>query len=250
MPHRLAALLFFVAAGAVSFAAQGLLLRECLVLYRGSELAAGVFFAAWLGWIAVGAALGRRLARREQARARAFAVVALLYAVAPALQLLAMAGSRALLGVAAWQLPPLGPLLTLTALANAPVSLLTGLLFPLATTQLAPPERSETRATGSAWVTRTYLWEVLGSAAGGLALTALLAGGLSSVRLLLLLLAIWCAALALHGRLLRRRGVALFAGVLAVPAIVLSSAPSGWGLASLEGLFSAIACMRPSLRPS
>lgn len=235
MPQRVAALLFFVAAGAVSFAAQALLLRECLVLYRGSELAAGVFFGAWLMWIAVGARLGRWLARRGRPFDRTFALLVALYALAPGLQILAVAGARALLGVPAWQLPPLGPLVLLTTLANAPVSLLTGALFTIATPHYAGGEGEGQPSVAARWVTRTYLWEVIGSSVGGLALTALILWGLSTALLLLVLLAVWTCALALSWLLQGRRRPALVALSLATPLLLLIGGPASWGLASLDG---------------
>lgn len=235
MPQRFAALVFFVAAGAVSFAAQALLLRECLVLYQGSELAAGVFFGAWLAWIAVGARLGRWLARRGRPLDRTFTLLVALYALAPGLQILAVAGSRALLGVPAWQLPPLGPLVLLTTFANAPVSLLTGALFTIATTHYAGRDGEGNSAGAARWVTRTYLWEVIGSSVGGLALTALFLWGLSTALLLLVLLVVWTCSLALSWLLQGRRRPALLALSLAAPILLLIGGPASWGLASLDG---------------
>lgn len=170
---------FFAGAGALSFVAQAVLFREQLVLYEGGDLAVGTFFGSWLMWVGAGALAGRALLERYPRVTERLVPLGWLYALAPFAQLAMMRGLRAAVGVPAWQVFPLDALLALTTVANAPVSLLTGLLFTLAS-------GARRRATPSASVSANYLIECLGSFAGGVAVTALVMRGLPAVTLLTL----------------------------------------------------------------
>ncbi len=162
-PGRLSVLSVAFLAGAQGLLAQALLLREELVLYGGNEVAVGAFLGLWLAGIAAGA-LGLRRGGRNAA------VVALL--AQPLLLLLCVVAARtarSLSGVPAYEPFPLTGLLLWSLPIAFPVPVATGATFP-ALAGLG------SRAGVS--VTAVYVCESLGSLAGGVGGTLLLAAGL------------------------------------------------------------------------
>ena len=153
------------ALGFFALASQTLLFRAFLTAFEGHEFALGLFFGSWLVWLAFGALLGRCRAGWLDALAARLPLALLLFLPAFLLQHWLLLHARELTGVAAYEIFPWLPMLGLGALANAPVSVVTGFLFTLAC-----------RAPGLA-VTRVYVWEALGSAAGGVGVTLWLAQG-------------------------------------------------------------------------
>ncbi len=177
----LAWLALFFAAGALSFVAQAVLFREYLVLYQGSELVIGLFFGAWLAWVAAGAALGRLAPRTGWSPALQVAVLGSAHALAPFVQLVLLRSTRQLTGVPAWQAFPPDLLLGVTLVGLAPVSVLTGALFTVACAAAA--DHSEAPKRGD--VSARYVAECVGSFAGGAAVTAGIEAGLGEVMLLI-----------------------------------------------------------------
>ncbi len=145
--------------------AQTLLFRDFLSVYEGSELGIGVFFSSWLLWVALGALAARKIPPVPHAE-----LLFLLYIPAYILQHLLIRNSRELAGIRAWELFPLLRMLPVSFLANAAVSFVTGLLFPLSCRWF------EQQKSGMP-VSRVYTAEALGSFSGGLAVTALLMAG-------------------------------------------------------------------------
>lgn len=176
------------ALGFFALAAQVLLFRAFLTAFEGHEFALGLFFGSWLAWLAVGALLGRWRSAWLDALATRLPLGLLLYLPAFLLQHWLFLHARSLTGVAAYETFPWLPMLGIGMLANAPVSAVTGFLFTLAC-----------RAPGLA-VARVYIWEALGSAAGGVGITLWLARGGSEesafllCALLLLAFAAWQAS--------------------------------------------------------
>ncbi len=166
-----------VTIGAFSILAQTAVLREYLVVYGGSELAIGLFFGSWLAWIAVGAlAAGKLASRFDPPRVVVPCLVA--YALAPLVQTALVRSLRLLAGVAAFEQFPFDRLAAATLISNAPVSLLTGLLFTLGATLVTG------RPAGPA-VSLAYLMEAAGGFAGGLGATVLFGMGAGPLEVLL-----------------------------------------------------------------
>jgi len=151
------------ALGFFAIAAQTLLFRAYLTAFEGSELGVGSFFGSWLLWVAAGAAAGRGAARL----ARHVDLLSLLYPVTFAVQWLFITNARALAEVQSYELFPLGRMIALSVVANAPVGFLTGFLFTLACRWWTD--------VGGLPVARVYILETLGACAGGAGVTALLA---------------------------------------------------------------------------
>jgi len=172
--------------GLVSTGAQTLLFREYMVTFEGLDLSIGLFFAAWLVWVAAGTRLCRKACQRAAgpARVRELLVLAYVPAIALAYGLVLLlphlAGSRAAVSTTFWHL------LGSSLLVAAPVGLLTGLLFPLLNRPLREPQ---TAPAG-----RVYVLEAVGSAIGGFAVYALLRQGTGPPLVLLTLTIAICLA--------------------------------------------------------
>jgi spermidine synthase len=165
--------------GLFTIAAQALLFREFLTAFEGNDIAVGVFFACWFLWISVGAILiakVRTLANRLLAHPE---LAFLLYLPAFVLQAALIIQVRQIAGIEPYALLPMRTVLLLSLLVNAPVSLLTGVLFPIACRWVQQHQFLP--------ISRVYLAEAAGSAAGGLAVTILLALGLNSVAIFFVL---------------------------------------------------------------
>jgi spermidine synthase len=199
--------------------AQALLFRDFLSQFEGHEFGVGSFFASWLLWLGAGAWAARALRGDLAALAGAFPLLLLAYLPAFLLQHQALLSARDLAGVQAYEVFPLHKLVWAAALANAPVSFVTGLLFPLACVWM-----SRARLPLAA----VYALEALGGFAGGLAATALLASGWRAEAMFAAAAAGTAAAAALCGATRRQR--ALAAAVLALAAGAWAAGlPGRWG---------------------
>jgi hypothetical protein len=156
--------------GALTLAAQTLLLRRFLWHFEAADLGVGIFLATWLAWTGAGAAM----ARTRAARPAVTWLSAHAWAVFPALALLAGVQYAALLRMRAWLGVPeylTFPVLHLTLgclLANAPFCLGAGLAFPALCQRVAARGR---RMTGA------FAAEALGAALAGVGVVALLTQG-------------------------------------------------------------------------
>lgn len=227
----------FFAAGLLATSAQALLLRELLVDAAGDETTIGVGLCAWLGGIALGAALARRRPEATAPRDAGFGLAAL--ALLPLVAVLAGRWLRAALSPAAGELPGLGLVLVLALATIAPSGAAVGWAF----TSLAG---AAARLWGAAEaLARVYVVESLGSLAGGLLVT-LLAGRTSSLRLVALTAAVG-AALALgspgRGVVSARRALAL----ATLAAAVVAAGAGRLDTASERVRFAAIAPGLPLL---
>ncbi len=174
--------------GFVTMAAQAILFREHLLVYAGNEIGMGAFLAAWMLWIGVGALVGRGPAGRSDWLAR---WTLLLLPLSGAVELLMFWHLRRSAGVPVGGVFPHGDLLLWTAVAALPLSGVAGYLF----TWLARTTESSEGARAGA-VLRVYAVEALGSAAGGLALTAACWAGLATTWLIIGVGLVWWAGLA------------------------------------------------------
>jgi spermidine synthase/Na+-translocating ferredoxin:NAD+ oxidoreductase RnfG subunit len=175
---RFARGLLIVTYGLFTIAAQALLFREFVTAFEGNDISVGVFFGSWFLWIGAGAMLVRRWGRLAEALLRHIELLLLIYVPALAIQLLLIVQVRRLAGLAAYDLMSIQAIVFWSLLVNAPVSLVTGLLFPLACRWI-----EQTQAFP---VSRVYVLEAVGSFLGGIAVTVLLAWHVDTVRILFL----------------------------------------------------------------
>jgi len=167
---RITTWLFSVLLGFLALTAQTLLLRRFLWRVEATEIGVGIFLSTWLAWVGVGAWLahtriGDRLVSAWTAH---FPFALMLYLPASGLQGLCMDHLRAISGVADYLASPLGHLALGMCIVNAPVSLLTGLLFPMASRWLA-------QRGGNANV--AYACDTAGAVMAGALVTLLLVAG-------------------------------------------------------------------------
>ena len=167
-----------LALGFFALVVQTVLFRVFLISFEGNELGVGVFFGSWLLWVALGALAGRRATRWSHA----FPMLVLLYIPAFLVQHALTTHARNLVGVASYELFPFVRMIGLSLLTNAPVSFMTGFLFTLAcvwweTAGKEPASEGDERTSPIAAV---YIFETLGAFLGGVAVTLMLAKGVSA----------------------------------------------------------------------
>jgi len=166
-------------AGFTSIAFQSLLFRRFFSGFDGNEWSLAVFFSTWLLWVGAGSVMARGM-RRWMRRSNAAAFLLLLYIPAFVLQLFIIENARMLSGIAAYEAFSALSLLPIALLANAPVSLLTGILFVALVANNSSDETREHVASD------VYIHEVAGSFVGGITVTLLLAATVSAMCVFLL----------------------------------------------------------------
>lgn len=169
--------------GFFALVAQALLFRNFLTVFEGNEVGVACFFSSWLLWVAVGALAARARPRIFDALCEYFEFLPLLYIPAFMLQAWLIDNARLFAGVQPYEIFPLAKTLPVSFLLNAPISVCTGLLFALACKWMSPARRIP--------AAKVYIWESIGSSAGGVMTTLLLASGTGEETVFL------CAALLL-----------------------------------------------------
>jgi len=193
--------------GLFSIAAQTLLFREFITTFEGNDISVGIFFGSWFLWVGLGAILVYRAKAFAEILLRNIEFLFLSYLPAFILELLLTIEARQLAGVESYVLLPIRTILLLSIIVNAPVSIITGMLFPIACRWVAPVRNSITsnhtaqegktsnglgppcflaKARRGA-VSRVYILEAAGSFCGGLGTTILLGAGFSLARVFLIL---------------------------------------------------------------
>ncbi len=182
--------------GLFTIGAQTLLFREFVTAFEGNDISVGVFFGTWFLWIGLGALLVRRWNRLAEVLLNHVESLFLLYVPAFLGQFLLILQVRDLAGIASYDLMSIQILVFWAIAVNAPVSLLTGLLFPVVCRWI--------EQTDSFPISRVYVLEAVGSFVGGLAVTALLAYHMAVPRVFLLLAFVLLLSVGISG--LRRVG--------------------------------------------
>jgi len=156
----------FFLLGAYAIVTQVLLIREFFVVFFGNELCVGMIFAAWLGSIFLGALVGSRTVTRARQLLPLFIVLQYLLIALPPAQIFLIRNIRMFLSVSPGGFIAFLPMLGAILAVVFPFTFLIGLLFPYAVT--ISPTLSKQTATG---IGSVYIYESLGSMAGGAALT-------------------------------------------------------------------------------
>jgi predicted membrane-bound spermidine synthase len=223
---RFARSLLIFSYGLFTIGAQTLLFREFVTAFEGNDISVGVFFGTWFLWIGLGALLVRRWSRLADLLLDHVESLFLLYVPAFLAQFLLILQVRTLAGIASYDLMSIQTLVFWAMVVNAPVSLLTGLLFPLACRWI--------EETGSFPISRVYILEAVGSFTGGLAVTALLAYHVQVPRVflllaLVLLLSVGLAGLCRVGRahLFPRMGVYAALILAAISTVAIATGADG-----------------------
>lgn len=167
--------------GMASVVLQTLLFRSFFTVFDGNEWSVSLFFFSWLLWGAAGAMIAR-IIPASVFHEKHLPLLPLAYLPAGVLQFFIMNVSRSMLGVAAFDTFTGLSVLPGILLANAPASLVSGVLF------MALVRHSNACETGKERpATGVYTWEALGSFSAGAGITALLYRHYSAPRIFLLL---------------------------------------------------------------
>ena len=174
--------------GLFTIAAQALLFREFVTTFEGNDISVGIFFGCWFCWIALGAALIYRAKYIADKLLQNIEFLLLAFLPAFVLEWVLIVQARELAGIASYTLWSVRDILLLAFLVNAPVSIVTGMFFPIACRWV--------QQDAAFAVSRVYIIEAAGSFLGGLGTTIILGLGVSSARILFLLAFILsCSAL-------------------------------------------------------
>lgn len=215
----------FALIGFTSAIAQIVLMRELMVVFGGNEASIGMALASWLLWTAAGAALLGRI--RTSPRVTVAALECGLAASLP-LTIIAVRVSRVALQRAPGEIVAPAPMLLVSLAALAAFCALSGWLFTAASRLLAESRKVAPADAAGA----VYLWEALGSGAGGLLAGAALLGWLHSLEIAAPLSALNLLAAATLAA--RRRGLALAAAALAGGACMIAAPRlDAWSLSRL-----------------
>ena len=165
--------------GLFTIAAQALLFREFITTFEGSDISVGIFFGSWFLWVGLGAILVYRTKTLAEKLLANIEFLFLGYLPAFILQLILIIQARELAGIEPYALLSIRAIVLLAIVVNAPVSIITGMLFPIACRWV---QRDQELA-----VSRVYIIEAAGSFLGGLGATVLLGLGVSSARIFFIL---------------------------------------------------------------
>lgn len=207
--------------GLASMAGQVVLLREVLAIFHGTEISIGIFYSVWLAAIGLGASVGARLVRRLDLDVCGMFLHGLaLLGYSLIGQVLLIRAVPALFGVAPAELAPLSGILVAVPFGNAIPAFLTGFLFPVGCAAVADAD--------DRLIARLYVYEALGSLAGGLVFTFLFVRLLSPIHIAGIIAAAIAAASLGFGFKHDRKRCVLSAAPLLVLALVVLSPLGSW----------------------
>jgi spermidine synthase len=183
--------------GFTSVTAQVVLMRELIVTFYGNEISIGVMLACWLLWTAVGSGVLDRISLKVNSRTT-LGVLELAVAAGFPAALLIVRESKGFFQVAQGQVLGLGPMFAAAFVALGVFCPFSGWLFSAGSRAL----QRETSTPMSQATTSVYMFEALGSAAGGLIASVVLVRWLQpfEIAAVLACLNLMAAAALLTGR--------------------------------------------------
>jgi len=166
--------------GFSGISAQIVLMRECLTVFYGNEIAIGSLLCAWLIWTGLGSLLASR-----QKHPKILTILFLQIGLAAAMPLtfLGIRAGRSIFGVSAGEIIGLGPMFFLIMILLAPFCLLSGAAYPTVCHGLAA-EKLTLHPSG-----RPFILEAFGAGVGGIAASLFFLPRLDAGEILLALLA-------------------------------------------------------------
>jgi len=162
--------------GLFSIAAQTLLFREFITAFEGNDISVGIFFSTWFLWVGAGAIVVRKAASFAEKLAGRIELLFLAYLPAFVLQAILIIQARELAGIESYALWSIRDMLLISIIVNAPISLVTGILFPIICRWV---ELSSVEGRERLPVSHVYTLEAAGSFVGGIGGTILLGFGIS-----------------------------------------------------------------------
>ncbi len=170
--------------GLFSIAAQTLLFREFITTFEGNDISVGIFFGSWFLWVGLGALFVYKTKIYSRILLKNIEFLFLAYVPAFILQAILIIQAREIAGIESYELWSIWAMLLSSIVVNAPVSLITGMLFPTACRWIASNDNHQ---SGSFAVSHVYILEAIGSFIGGLGVTVLLGLGASMVEVFFIL---------------------------------------------------------------
>ena len=165
--------------GLFTIAAQTLLFREFITTFEGNDISVGIFFGSWFLWVGLGALLVYKAKTVAHKLLKYIEFLFLCYLPAFILQAILIIQARELAGIEPYELLSIRAVLLLSIVINAPVSAITGMLFPVACRWIQQGQKLP--------VSRVYIIEAAGSFFGGLGVTVLLGFGVGSATIFFIL---------------------------------------------------------------
>jgi spermidine synthase len=165
--------------GLFTIAAQTLLFREFITAFEGNDISVGLFFASWLFWIGLGATVAYHSSKITGRLLENIDLLFLIYIPAFVLELILIVQGRQIASVSSYTLLSIRQMVFLSLLVNAPVSIVTGIFFPLACRWVKQDSLFP--------VSNVYILEAAGSFLGGIGTTILLGLGVNSITISFLL---------------------------------------------------------------
>ena len=170
--------------GLFALAAQTLLFREFVTAFEGNDISVGIFFSTWFLWVGAGAILVRKAERLVEKLMPKTELLLLAYLPAFVLQMIVMIQARELAGIESYALWSIRGILLISILVNAPISLMTGMLFPIICRWV---ESHAVKGRERFPVSHVYTLEAVGSFTGGIGVTILLGFGVNPVMVFFIL---------------------------------------------------------------
>ena len=146
--------------GFVATIAQVIILRELLVLFYGNELSAGLIFAGWLLWSALGSGLAGKWALKVSEHTTLLRLLLVCLSAMLPLSVLFIRATRIIWALPAGELPSAGKMLLISIATTGIFCPVSGALFGICWAIYRKKGENQSLAI--------YLAEALGSAAGGL----------------------------------------------------------------------------------
>lgn len=160
------------AIGFFAIASQTLLFREFISAFESNDIAVAMFFGSWFLCIALAAWASVRFGNRFAKFADRTPLIILSYLPAFVLQYFLILNIRKCAGVEVYELFPIWKMICWSLIVNAPLSFVTGFVFPLACRWF--------KEAGKLPVADIYIFESFGSFTGGLAVTLMLVAGFNT----------------------------------------------------------------------
>ncbi|OGW74876.1 MAG: hypothetical protein A2Z72_02360 [Omnitrophica bacterium RBG_13_46_9] len=170
-------ILSILVTGLSGIIAEVLLLRELLITFYGNELSIGIILANWLILEAIGAFfLGRRIERLSW-KIEAFVLLTIIFSLSFPAAIYIARTIKGIIGVIPGEGLGLVPIMSLSFLILSAVSISHGALFTFGCKiySLYPTPKGVSEKGGhAASIGKVYIYETLGTTAGGIGLTFLL----------------------------------------------------------------------------
>ncbi len=167
--------------GASGMIAQILLLRELLITFNGNELSIGIILANWLILESIGAFfLGKRIEKIKR-QVEAFICFTLLFSLSFPIGVYLARILKEIIGIAAGEGLGLLPMFYSSFIILLPISLSHGVLFTFGCKIYSLYSRQQDAAS----IGKVYIFETLGTVAGGVAFTYLLIPYFHSIQIAL-----------------------------------------------------------------